>query len=486
MSDSLSLTGLFIALVLPWVCGSLLVHHWLAARATDWNLGLVIGHGYLLGVVLAAQLMRGIAFVSGHLGFWPVVALLVLLSLLLVRVGGGLRRPGTGPPGTGPPGTGHIANEAWQRVATAFFMVLIALQLGQMAQEVTLRPLYPWDAWMNWAPKSIVWWHRGELVEFLNPPGWLAAADGNAYTLGNWRASGYPEGLPLIWLWVMQGAGVTAHPLLQTPWLALVVALACACYGHLRLAALTPLAAAIGVYLLLSIPYLGVHTMLAGYADLWLAAAFALAGFALHARIRTGSSRYLALAALYVPICVTLKQPGLMLAALVLLFGVLALFRLRPRNQLLLLVLVVLAGLLLLWRGVVLPLGPQGDLMLSLQRIHVPGIVDTELTWHPVAGVLARTLLAMINWNLLWYAYALAVIALLARACRGVRSDPGLGAVTLLSLTTACLLLAIFFCSDYYRLAEDLTTVNRAFLYVAPLAVFVVMLTFAGQKHGQR
>lgn len=470
MIESLSWTGLFTALFLPWIVGSLLVNR-LLLRSEFRNPFVVIGHGYLIGMIASSQALRLSDALLGGLYFWPVVGLVAFLGMGFawssrpVSAATALRHD---------KGT---AVEPWQLALAVVFALLIANRLYAMAQELVLRPLYPWDAWMNWAPKSVVWFQRGELADFINPKDWLVAADRSAvYTLGNWRANGYPEGLPLIGLWTMLGAQTSAHPLLHLPWLLMAAALGMAFYGHLRLAAVPVGSATVGAYLLLSLPYLNVHTVLAGYADLWLTAAFSLAAFGLHASIYTGERIYLVLVVFFAVVCTLLKVPGIILAALLLVFCGFTALQLTVRKQLLLLALVVAGFLVALAVGIEGHFGVYGDLQLSLERVAIPFVGSTQLALHPVYGRLAEALFAMMNWNLLWYFYSAALFTLSVRVLRGRLPTRELGAIALLSTVATAMITVIFLFSDYYLRLLDMTTVNRAYLYVAPLGLFVVAL----------
>ena len=64
----------------------------------------------------------------------------------------------------------------WQKAVVTVLLALLAWRYLTILQELLLRPLYAWDAWMNWAPKAIVWFHLEHLIEFVNPEQWLSRA----------------------------------------------------------------------------------------------------------------------------------------------------------------------------------------------------------------------------------------------------------------------------------------------------------------------
>ncbi len=130
--------------------------------------------------------------------------------------------------------TKSIPLEKWQIDVIACIAALIACRYATIAQEILLRPLYAWDAWMNWAPKAVPWFQNNELTPFISADSWLAqTGEPAAYTLGATGAWKYPVTVPLIQLWGMLGAGSSDYPGVNLPWLMGVVALGLALYGHL-------------------------------------------------------------------------------------------------------------------------------------------------------------------------------------------------------------------------------------------------------------
>ena len=53
-------------------------------------------------------------------------------------------------------------------------------RLVLLGLEVAWQPLYPWDAWIQWATKARVWYELGQIVPFARVEAWLAA-NGAAY-----------------------------------------------------------------------------------------------------------------------------------------------------------------------------------------------------------------------------------------------------------------------------------------------------------------
>ncbi len=133
-----------------------------------------------------------------------------------------------------------------------------------MAAEVAWRPLYPWDAWVQWATKARVWYELGHLAPFVRADVWLAGGNGAYFD----ASPNYPATVPLLQVWTCVALGRWDDSAMNWPWLAILVALVAAMYGALRGEGVAPLLALFGAYLLASLPLVDVHVALAGYADL--------------------------------------------------------------------------------------------------------------------------------------------------------------------------------------------------------------------------
>ena len=96
--------------------------------------------------------------------------------------------------------------------------------------------------------------------------------------------------------------GIAAALFHRWPWLLMLVALALAAYGAFRDAAIRPLGALIGAYLVASLPLLDTHAALAGYADLMLAGVYTCAALALHRWVQRRDGKHYALGAALIPV----------------------------------------------------------------------------------------------------------------------------------------------------------------------------------------
>jgi len=474
-TSELDVFGLGIAVLLPWIAG-IAWTHWLMRPMGRYNLSIALGYGYFVGFFLVTLLMRLWDAVLAELNFTGIAVLLgvsAVAGVLLQALRPAAARVASATAGT------HL-----ERALVVVLLTLLAWRYLTLGQELVLRPLFAWDAWMNWAPKAVVWFHLGTLAEFVGPGQWLQQDGVAAYTLGNSAASDYPIAVPLIQLWCMLGAGTWDHGAVYLPWLLAPLALALALFGHLRLAGVRLAPAVVGAYLLLSMPFVNVHTALAGYADIWLAAAFTLGVGALHEWQRERNWRWAAVWIVMAVFCAQLKVPGVFLALILVTCGLRAGLDLRPRIERGLLAAAILAVFVAMAAGFTAELPYLGRVAIGLDHLDLGRAGQFDLAYHPVAPAFARSFFTMLNWHLLGYLVPLLLVYLLWQ--RGLPARPG---ADVLAVVAAILFLAVvFFFTGYSRQALNFVTLNRALLYPVPALILCCFLSFfgAGTGHDRR
>ena len=467
MTDpELSFPGLVVAHLVPWLLGGTLAYALLKSRG-KWNAFIIAGHGYLLGVLITTVLMKASGLLGFAVQFWPLLALQLLLATAILvwsmmrQTESQLVRAST-------------VMAAWQVGVVVCLLLLIAARYYLIVNELLLRPLFPWDAWMNWAPEPVAWFfHGGELVPFVSPQQWLEA-DGKPlmYTHGAGLAWKNPDTVPLIQLWAMMGLGTSDHPLIYLSWLFVVIAMGSALYGHLRLSGLGILSAVLASYALLSLPLVNVHVALAGYADIWLAAAFGGAVMALYAWQEQGDLGYAIIGLLLAVLCTLLKVPGLVFGGILLVL--LGIYALRPGRAPIMWTL-VLTGLVViyaLFMGIDIPLGNLGRITLSNREVVLPYLGRSELAYHSIHREMASTLFTMWNWNLLWYVFF--TVGPLLFFLRPAGMVPSLD---LMALYLALLfIIVIYFFTYRYQFVQDFSQINRTLIYTVPVIVFCLAI----------
>lgn len=344
-------------------------------------------------------------------------------------------------------------------------VALLAVHAWLMADEILLRPMYPWDAWAAWLLKPKAWMLGGHLDAFVGFDEWLADASGTLRTAQTWS---YPEALGRIAVWFASAWGDWNAGVVGAIWLALWIALLGGVFGGLRSLGLARDRAVIAAYALGSLPLINVHVALAGYADLWIAALIAFACLAWMRGLETGARGSFVLAALFALLLPTVKLEGAIW--LVLLAGSMlyAWMPLRLRRIALVLAPLIGAGVVaayLLRLALVAP---------ALDRIGLTSDTDVLLAHAPaVIGAAADGLFSQYNWHLFWIAFALTLVVRFAT----LRQSAPLRFVGLFLLLGSAFLFALFVLTPAGKWAESYTAVNRLSLQIVPaMLVFAALL----------
>ena len=436
--------GLMAGLLLPWLLGVVWLRApWLRATAITWPT--LLGYGYLAGALATTLVMRLLDLLGVRFGFFSIG----LALLVLICAGAWLGRKSPWKMET--LGADWRDLSGWRKAVYALLLAIIAVRLAGLGLEIVWRPLFPWDAWAQWATKARVWYELGHLAPFVPASEWLAGSVAGAYTDA---APHYPPAIPLLQVWMSYALGRWDDTLMNLPWLMCAVTLGLAFYGQARRAQVTPLPALMFTYFLLSLPMLDVHVALAGYSDLFMGAVYGLAAMAFFHWSRTRDVWQGAVALLFALGCILIKQPGIgwaltFLPALWVVF--------MPR-----------AG----------TAGTAAVLILGAIALFAIGDKNIDLLGYPLhlhfsadGTPFRENMMAMDNWHLLWFMAAGALVVswrkVLAPSCRGMT-------VLLVSATT--FLAVVFFFTQAQAWAKDYTTINRALLHMAPMLMFYVMV----------
>lgn len=341
----------------------------------------------------------------------------------------------------------------WERVAWMLLLAWLAMRFALLLGEIVWRPLYPWDAWTQWSTKARVWYELKRIAPFVDAAQWLEAARASVYFDA---APHYPATVPLLQVFSAALLGQWDDTLINLPWWLTGVAFAFAVYGVLAGIGFAALPALLGTWLVLSLPLLDVHIALAGYADLAMATYLTLgAMFALRA-VQAGRIGDIVLAALLLVACVLIKNPG-KVWVVTLVPGLLAAVWPRHAARIALVALGAAVGLMLLLA--------QTDPVVLGYRLHL----EFDMPW----AALADAYFAFGNWHLLWYGCV--VIALLA--WRQLLA-PAVAPYTLFTAAGLLFLMFGFAFTNARVWVEDQSTVNRATLHLAPLAIIWMMVAF--------
>ncbi len=448
----MSIIALVLGFAIVWAFGSAVVLALLRPgtepRNGQW--ALVTGTGWFVGAFALTIVMRVLS--AAHVPFaiaTIVVPLAVLLALLGWRDGrdwrryaGGSLRALTGADLVG-----------WQRAVWLVVLGWLALRFALLLGDVVWRPLYPWDAWTQWGTKARVWFELRQMAPFVSAGEWMQANNADVYFDS---APYYPGTVPLLQTYAATLLGRWDDSLVNLPWWLTAVAFGLAIYGALVRAQFALLFALLGTWLVLSLPILDAHVALAGYADLPMACYLTLAAiFALRA-IEGRTWGEVTLAVILAGACVLIKNPGKVWIVALVPGLIVALLPTRGRR-------IALAGLAMAI-GAMLVLAQTEPVLLGY-HLHL----DFGMPW----SALADAYFAFGNWHLLWYG----CIAIALVSWRHLLQPP-VAPYTMFVAAGMLFLMFGFAFTNARVWVEDQSTVNRATLHLAPLAIVWMLFAF--------
>ena len=230
-----------------------------------------IGGGWFVGAFLLTLWMRVLALLHVPFGIasigLPLAAATALLAWRVKILHAFPWHRGV----ASPAGRGHAG---WQRALWLFLLAWLAIRFALLLNENVWRPLFPWDAWMQWSTKARVWFELRTMVPFVFDFEWLRAGGANGYFDA---APHYPATVPLLQVWSATLLGEWNDALVNLPWWLTGLAFAFSIYGYLAREGFEPILALVGTWLVVSLPIFEVHIALAGYADLAMSTYLTLA-----------------------------------------------------------------------------------------------------------------------------------------------------------------------------------------------------------------
>lgn len=464
----MSMTAAIFATLLPWVAGWCWMRR-LYPGGGDAVVALQVGYGFFVGILATALGVRLLTF-SG-IGVACVLTGILLVASAVVCFQTARR---------GSPDAAHAGLRSWwgdatrlQRALLVALAGLISLHAGLVAIEAWTRPLYAWDAWMNWAPKAKVWTELGEYLRFGSRQEWLATG-GDIFTMRAWH---YPEFVPLVETWVATIAGGWHDRAVNLPWLGAYFALLAGVYGQTRRLGYDVTGTVALVCLLATLPVLNIQVALPGYADLWLGAFFGLSTASLLVWAKQRNPVDLGMALLLWVTLAWIKIPGT--AWMAVLLPAIAAALLPMRAMLMGLAGVGVAGLLVLaMGGINIPLPGDNVVTLSLSRIEVPLLGAYTLDWQGVGGKFLAQIMADPAWHLAFYLLP----AALAIGMWRMPLEPSRFAGILVILgSMAFIVLALLFTKRSGGV-EAAQTTHRAFLHAMPAMLAATAALLAPQN----
>ncbi len=419
-----------------------------------------IGTGAFAGAFVMTLGMRGVSFANVEFGPLSIGGPMLAVTAVLAWIGwrrerGDLRIASVAALRTF---SGRHLAGAWRWLWYAL-VAWLALRFALLLVEVALRPLFPWDAWTQWATKARVWYELRTMAPFALPNDWFASGGATFVDAG----PHYPATVPLLMVWACITLGRWDDALMNLPFWQLAVGFCFAVYGALRSQRFGTVGALVGAWIVATLPLANAHVALAGYADLPMGCYFALAALT---ALRWTSSRERGdglLALLFTAALPMIKVPGIVW---VLTLFPAAILLLAPRLGL------KIVGILFVGCCVALFVLAKTNPTVLGYQLH--------LDFAPAWGSLGSSYFLLGNWHLLWY--GVVAVAVLGR--REILA-PALAPLSVVIGASLIFLFVVFGFTNAREWVADQTTVNRATLHLAPLIAVWMLLVFHAWMHAR-
>jgi hypothetical protein len=454
-------------LLLPWLAGAawlirieaLIAPNVRPSRFRQAGYGFFVGYAALTLAVLASRAW------TGQVSWMWVMIIFAAFATASLAVP---RRTG---PSRATPHTESFSRSLGtvEKILIALLAAWAGLHLSFAIIEVFNQPVYPWDAWETWVYRAKAWFLSGGAAEFVQGAQWYVSRSPDLYSV---TAAEYPPLPSVVPYWAALSLGRWSETLVNIPVILAATAMGLALFGQCRESGSNPLASMIAVYLLFSIPLIGTHVALAGYADIWMAG-YAGLGFIAIMRGASDGHRYQgALGLAMIALAILVKNEAVVWFLAALLMQALVLFAWRTN---LLIASAVLATLLIAYfSGVThvdLPL--LGGFGVVDGRLQIPFVGSFALQVHDVRHAYWDNFFSMGNWNLLW----LLMSASLLVAVVGGKPHPNAArrAATIFVLIFSATQIFIFGFTDQGVWADTYTAINRLPIHFVPALIFAAI-----------
>ncbi|MEP6388322.1 MAG: hypothetical protein ABJ056_00195 [Halioglobus sp.] len=275
----------------------------------------------------------------------------------------------------------------------------------------------------------------------------------------------------MIPLWAVISVGHWSDTLVNTPVIGCGIALALALYGACRDERLSSTFAMAAAYALISLPIIGAHISLAGYADIWMAGFTGLGLVALLRGLIHSSTFNTIVGFSLLTIGICLKYEGLAWLMIGVALTTITLMA-GKRPMRLAMALALVAFLVAIALGVTsFELPALGVLGIKDSFLYVPGLGRYELVTYNVLPIYAESFFARSSWHLL---FSLTVLALIGLPFTRNRRTAGI--LFLFYLLFAASQMLIFGATEKGKFAELNTAVNRLIIHFLPALIFAVVL----------
>ena len=447
----------FIGLSTLSLAGFQICRLFASALNAELNPWLKSGAGFFIAAALLIQWLSYAPF-SLSTASWSAVLLSALLSLPLLQI---TRRPEQA-------AISELLQRKQLSAYSPYFLLitLIAAHLLLVLASNLTRDIFPWDAFTTWMYRAKVWVLNDEMLNFQGVTQWLQSG-GVGYALPAYH---YPFSVSAVAAFSSALSSGWSDQSASMPWFFAMLAVGSMIFGLCKQSGLANLPSLAGLYLLISLPIVGMHGVLAGYADLWMVgtSGMGLASLMLWTQKRHRGALFLGTVLLVVGS--SFKTEGWIWLGMGLLFILLhTLWHQRRYAALLCVMAILLAGFHL----ESVNLGALGLWGIHEETIHIGPLGQYLLRPYNALPIYFEMIFLRGNFHFLGVLYPLALALLTFINWRASVTHWLMGALII------CSQWIIFGLSSYSLYAETGTAINRLLLQFLP--VFVLTIAVAWQ-----
>ena len=427
-----------------------------SALNAELNLWLKAGAGFFISAALLIQWLS-YAPVSLSAASWSAVFVSALASLPLFRL---TRSPEQAAI------SGLLQRKRLSPYLPSFLLItLIAAHLLLVLASNLTRDIYPWDAFTTWMYRAKVWVLNDEMLNFQGVNQWLQSG-GLGYAL---PASHYPPSVSAVAAFSSALSSGWDDQSASMPWFFAMLAIGSMMFGVCKQSGLATLPSLAGLYLLISLPIVGMHGVLAGYADLWMVGTSGMGLAALLLWTQTRQRGALALGTLLLVVGPCFKTEGWIWLGMGMLFILIhTLWHQRRYAALFCVMAILLAG----FRLQSVNFGALGLWGIHEETIHIGPLGQYLLRPYNALPKYLEMIFLRGNFHLLGTLYLLALALLTFINWRASVTHWLMGALII------CSQWVIFGLSSYSLYAETGTAINRLLLQFLPVFVLTIAVAW--------
>jgi len=342
-------------------------------------------------------------------------------------------------------------------------LALISLQLYSIILQNQALPLSAWDGWYGWIAKAKIWFYHGINEPLVARTQWLITE--SKFTSPIFQ---YPDGLSLIYVFNAHYFGWN-ETLLNGIYPASLIAFLLAYYGNIKQLLNSTKSACLAVVLLITIPFINTHIIIAGYADIWVAFYLALCLLNIQHFLNRPSLKKLIQSIIFMSALPMFKLESWVWLLLVVFSFVLTLLSKHRRRMMLLL----MGFVFIVWYMLD---GFEyhfsfGELVFKPNLIKVPALGTFVLSFVNTSSAWLEALFYSNNWNLLWYSLPFVIFASIK-----MKSHKALVLPSLYLTFTVLFIFVLFYMTYASIFANDFTSSNRVVLHIVPVYIYFIIL----------